>query len=444
MTMLGDGVTHLGVATDHVIESFRNDLWATYKDGLRGRPRAQAAVPMGRGGDGRARARPSGRWWRSRPTMPSGQRPRSGRRIPRVDQVVICTPDKDLAQCVGGKVIQFDRRARAVPLCRRRSREKYGVDPESIPGLARTRRRQRRRISRPTGLGCQERRQRASPVRPHRGHPARARRNGTCRASVEPPSSPGTLHQEFEQALLFKRIATLETDVDVGTVDEWRWTGPTGELQAWADRLDYPRPDPQRRAPGRRPGLRTGTGGGSVVVAESGLGEDLLELDGRRVVELGVPTLGRCLVGPPPHETGRVAEPSAREVLIGHLDGQLRPQGHPVEAALAGPSARRARACAARRPRGRPVRPTPPRGWSTAPFSSYGANSPARVRRLLAAKALHTPMWCRRGGDPSSPPSSYRPRSSEPTTAALVAPEARDDAVRRALVLHLEVRACPG
>ena len=45
------------------------------------------------------------------------------------------------------------------------------------------------------------------------------------------------------------------------------------------------------------------------MVAESGLGEDLLELDGRRVVELGVPTLGRCLVGPPPHETGRVAEP---------------------------------------------------------------------------------------------------------------------------------------
>ena len=49
-----------------------------------------------------------------------------------------------------------------------------------------------------------------------------------------------TLHDELDRALLFKTLATLVTDVDVGDVDDWCWTGPTPDLAVWADRLDAP------------------------------------------------------------------------------------------------------------------------------------------------------------------------------------------------------------
>ncbi|HET7691900.1 MAG TPA: flap endonuclease, partial [Gemmatimonadota bacterium] len=130
--MLEDGATHLGVATDHVIESFRNTLWPGYKTGagieraLRAQftPLEQALGAMGvavwamvelEADDGLASAAAI------------------AARDPRVEMVCIWTPDKDLAQCVAGeRVVQMDRRGNAI-LDEAAVRTKYGVPPARIP-----------------------------------------------------------------------------------------------------------------------------------------------------------------------------------------------------------------------------------------------------------------------------------------------------------------------
>ncbi len=130
--MLEDGATHLGVATDHVIESFRNDLWDTYKDGAGIDPLLKAQFPLLEDALARARGRRCGRWSTSKPTTRS-RRPRAWRPpTTAVEQVIICTPDKDLGQCVGGKVVQLDRR-RDILLDADGVHEKFGVPPASIP-----------------------------------------------------------------------------------------------------------------------------------------------------------------------------------------------------------------------------------------------------------------------------------------------------------------------
>jgi 5'-3' exonuclease len=157
---------------------------------------------------------------------------------PEVERVVICTPDKDLAQCVGGKVVQFDRRAgqfRDADAVL----EKYGVDPASIPDWLAL-----------VGDSAD-----GFPGLPGWGAKTAAavlRRYGRLE---EIPHAPGqwdvagvrgaaklaaTLADQYDHALLFKRLATLDTSVDVGTVADWRWTGPTESLPAWCERLDAP------------------------------------------------------------------------------------------------------------------------------------------------------------------------------------------------------------
>src|SRR5438270_5411677 len=129
--MVEKGATHLGVATDHIIESFRNDLWPGYKTSA-GMPRELLAqftlledVLMAAGIT----------------TWPMveleaddalGAAARVAAADKRVERVLICTPDKDLGQCVGGKVVQWDRR-RDVVFDADGVRDKFGVDPASIP-----------------------------------------------------------------------------------------------------------------------------------------------------------------------------------------------------------------------------------------------------------------------------------------------------------------------
>ena len=237
VTMLGDGATHLGVATDHVIESFRNDLWAGYKDGSGIDPELFAQFPWLE----EAAAALGVTVWpmvevEADDALAAAAQVAAADE--RVDQVVICTPDKDLAQCVGGKIVQFDRRAKQMRDAAA-VEEKYGVPPASIPdwlalvgdsadgfpGLA--------------GWGAKT----AATV---------LRRYGRVE---DIPHAPGqwdvsglrgaaklaaTLHDQFDLALLFKRLATLETDIEVGSVDDWRWTGPTDALASWCERLDAP------------------------------------------------------------------------------------------------------------------------------------------------------------------------------------------------------------
>ena len=164
----------------------------------------------------------------------------------RVELVLIVTPDKDLGQCVSGtRVVQFDRRKREI-IDEDGVREKFGVGPESIadylglvgdtadgfPGLP--------------GWGAKS----ASSVLARYGHiediPAAAGQwdvpglRGAAKLSA-------TLQAQYEDALLFRRIATIETDVDVGTVDEWHWTGPTEAFDAVAEEIGSPELAPYAR-----------------------------------------------------------------------------------------------------------------------------------------------------------------------------------------------------
>ena len=132
LSMLEDDVTHIGVATDHVIESFRNDLWPGYKTGEGVDPALLGQFgPLEEGLEALGVAV----WPMTDLEADDGLASAAARAAgdPRVEQVFICTPDKDLAQCVTGtRVVQFDRRAGALR-DEDGVRAKFGVAPASIP-----------------------------------------------------------------------------------------------------------------------------------------------------------------------------------------------------------------------------------------------------------------------------------------------------------------------
>jgi 5'-3' exonuclease len=221
--LVADGATHIGVATDHVIESFRNDLWAGYKSSV-GMPRELLAqFPIVEGAmelagftvwpqvtfeadDGMAAAA----------VMAAADA--------RVERVVICTPDKDLGQCVGGKVVQLDRR-KGVTFDAAGVEARLGVPPASIPDLLGLVGDSADGFPGLPGWGAKS----AAAVLRRWGHlediPADPT---TWDAGVRGAAKlNATLREQFELALLFRRIATVESDAPVSeTVDELRWTGP--------------------------------------------------------------------------------------------------------------------------------------------------------------------------------------------------------------------------
>lgn len=227
LALLGDGATHVGVATDHVIESFRNDMWPGYKTGAGVDPLLlgqfvlleEALDAMGvtvwpmvalEADDAMAAAA------------------RTAASDEAVGRVIICTPDKDLAQCVrGSRVVQMDRRTRAI-----RDETgviaRFGVPPTSIPdylalvgdaadgypGLA--------------GWGAKS----AAAVLAKYGHleqiPDDWRTWGVNAA--RPGALARTLASERDLAFLFRDLATLRTDVPLFTsIDELRWQGPINQ-----------------------------------------------------------------------------------------------------------------------------------------------------------------------------------------------------------------------
>jgi 5'-3' exonuclease len=236
--MLEGGATHLGVATDHVIESFRNALWPGYKTGegidpllyAQFQPLEEALRALGvvvwpmvdfEADDALAAAA----------TMAAADA--------RVDQVVICTPDKDLAQCVrGDRVVQLDRRTREV---RDASgvRQKFGVSPKSIPdwlalvgdsadgfpGLPGWGPKSAAAV-----LARYERLENIPTLATEWDVPVR----GALRLAT-------TLTEQRERALLFRTLATLRADAPIGAdVDALRWTGPRADFAAWSTRLRTP------------------------------------------------------------------------------------------------------------------------------------------------------------------------------------------------------------
>ncbi len=236
--LLEGGATHLGVATDHVIESFRNDLWPGYKTGegidpvLRGQfePLEDALRALGvvvwamvefEADDALAAAA----------SMASADA--------RVEQVIVCTPDKDLSQCVrGDRVVQLDRRSREV---RNDAgvQQKFGVAPESIPDWLALVGDSADGFPGLPGWGAKS----AATVLARYRHleqiPKRAEEwdvpmRGTARLAA-------TLVEQWERALLFRRLATLRADAPIGAdVDALRWKGPRAELGEWAERFGAP------------------------------------------------------------------------------------------------------------------------------------------------------------------------------------------------------------
>jgi 5'-3' exonuclease len=236
--LVADGATHVGVASDHVIESFRNELWPGYKTSEGMDPAILDQIPVME----EALAAAGFTVW---PMVEYEADDALGAAAlvadldERVEQVLIVTPDKDLGQCVRGRrVVQFDRRKREI-VDEDGVWEKFGVGPASIPDFLGLVGDTADGFPGLPGWGAKS----AGLVLARYGHleaiPAAAGQwdvaglRGAAKLSA-------TLQAQLADALLFRTIATVVTDIDVGTVDDWRWRGPTDRLAAVAERLDAP------------------------------------------------------------------------------------------------------------------------------------------------------------------------------------------------------------
>jgi 5'-3' exonuclease len=225
--MMTAGTTHIGVATDHVIESFRNQMWPGYKTGAGIEPDLLAQFPLL---EDTLYALGVAVWpmveYEADDALASAAAKAAA--DPRVERVLICTPDKDLAQCVRGtRIVQMDRRART-------TRDeagvvaKFGVPPASIPDYLALVGDSADGFPGLPGWGAKS----AAAVLDRWGHLEQIPADPLeWDAGVRSAAKlNATLREQFELALLFRRIATVETDADVGRVAAWRWAGPTDDF----------------------------------------------------------------------------------------------------------------------------------------------------------------------------------------------------------------------
>ena len=236
--MLEGGASHLGVATDHVIESFRNDLWPGYKtsEGIdpellaQFHPLEDALRDMGV------------KVWAMEEFEADDALASAARRAasnPAVEQVIICTPDKDLSQCVAGdRIVQLDRRKRE-QRDERGVKERFGIGPASIPDYLALVGDSADGFPGVPGWGEKA----ASTVLAHYPHleriPPSATTWGVPVRGAARLSTALEAHREL--ALLFRKLATLRDDVDVfQDVSELRWRGPTAAFEDRARRLNVP------------------------------------------------------------------------------------------------------------------------------------------------------------------------------------------------------------
>ena len=236
--MLEDGVTHVAVATDHVIESFRNALWPGYKTGegmdpvLYGQfePLEEALAELG-----------VVVWpmtdFEADDALATGALMAAS--DARVEQVIVCTPDKDLAQCVrSDRIVQLDRRTREVR-DEAAVQRKFGVLPASIPDWLALVGDSADGYPGLPGWGAKS----AAAVLARYQHLERIPKlamdwdvpvRGALRLAT-------ALTEQREQALLFRVLATLRTDAPIGIdVDGLRWRGPRAGFATWAERLGTP------------------------------------------------------------------------------------------------------------------------------------------------------------------------------------------------------------
>jgi 5'-3' exonuclease len=235
MGMLEQGATHVGVATDHVIESFRNDLWIGYKTSAGMDPELLAQFPLLEDG---LEALGITVWamveLEADDALASAAR--LARDDDRVKRALICTPDKDLGQCVEDpRVVQLDRRQGGKVLDEAAVRERFGVGPRSIPDYLALVGDSADGFPGLPGWGAKS----TATVLARYGHLA-AIPDDVRAWEVEVRGAAklaATLAGAREAAELFLDLATLRTNADVGAVDDWEWRGATPELGAWATRL---------------------------------------------------------------------------------------------------------------------------------------------------------------------------------------------------------------
>jgi 5'-3' exonuclease len=219
LEMIEGGATHLGVATDHVIESFRNELWADYKTG-----------------DGIDRA-----LWAQFPPLEDALKAMGivvwpmvkleaddalasaaalASRVKRVEKICIWTPDKDLAQCVrADRVVQVDRKSKAI---RNEAavEKKFGVGPKLIPDYLAL-----------VGDAAD-----GYPGIPGIG--AKGAASLLSRYGKIEKFPAEVLGERRAQALLFKKLATLQTDAPLfSKINELQWQGPALKFASWTDKL---------------------------------------------------------------------------------------------------------------------------------------------------------------------------------------------------------------
>jgi len=236
--LLADGATHIGVATDHVIESFRNDLWPGYKSSQGMEPGIVAQF----GPLEDALAALGVRLW-AMTELEADDALASAAAVaaadPNVEQVQILSPDKDLAQCVRGeRVVQVDRRRRAV-IDEEGVIAKFGVSPASIPDWLALVGDSADGFPGLPGWGAKT----AAAVLAVYGHIADIPdAPGQWQVSVRgAPKLAETLARGREAAELFLDLATLRIDPSLlGSVGELAWHGPTGEFPAVAAELGAP------------------------------------------------------------------------------------------------------------------------------------------------------------------------------------------------------------
>ena len=236
--MLEGGATHVGVATDHVVESFRNALWAGYKTGegmdpllySQFEPLEQALSALG------VRVWPMVEFEADDALAAAADMAAAD---PRVEQVIVCTPDKDLAQCVrGDRVVQLDRRTKELR-DEAGVRRKFGVPPASIPDWLALVGDSADGFPGLPGWGAKS----AAAVLARYGHLEQIPKlaldweipvRGALRLAT-------TLAEQYERALLFRKLATLRADAPIAAdVDALRWRGPRADFAAWSQRLGAP------------------------------------------------------------------------------------------------------------------------------------------------------------------------------------------------------------
>lgn len=237
LQLISQGATHVGVASDHVIESFRNDMWPGYKTSAGMDEELLIQIPLV---EDALVAMGITTWAMVEHEADDalGAAAALSDADPRVDQVLIVTPDKDLGQCVRGtRVVQYDRRKDEI-IDEAGVIAKFGVPPVSIPDYLGLVGDTADGFPGLPGWGAKG----TSAVLAKFGHieniPSDAADWGIPVRGANALAL--TLRDNLESAMLFREIATVVTDLDVGAVDDWRWTGPTPAFQVVAAALGAP------------------------------------------------------------------------------------------------------------------------------------------------------------------------------------------------------------